>query len=141
MKGYIYCLSTDDINDAFYIGATVNPANRVKAHRGNYPFYLNGFKVQLHIIDEVEVKNRKELSKVEMYWMQQFISWGFELENTSLGYGINIRLLKQYIDIGNELFPNKDINDDLGKETYEPINPELYKWYKEYLVKTYNKDY
>lgn len=92
MKGYIYCLWDKNENDIFYIGATVNPKNRLIGHRSsNIEYYINennnyssrkkDRNVNMSIIDEIEFKERKELGAVEDYWIHQFMAWGFTLQN------------------------------------------------------------
>lgn len=57
-----------------YIGKTIN--SREKPHKKTY-----GDQIEYTYIDEVNSLNRKEWEPLETYWIQQFISWGFNVLN------------------------------------------------------------
>lgn len=91
MKGYIYSLHAKSENDIVYIGATFNPIGRQTAHRNNFPYYWYDCYLTMSIIEEVEVKDRRELLNCEAYWIQQFFAWGFKLRNYILYFGVDVR--------------------------------------------------
>jgi len=93
MTGYIYSLHGKTEKDIFYIGSTINPIKRQKAHRTNFPYYKYDCVVTLSIIEELDEDRLWELSKLEAFWVQQFIAWGFKLVNYHLFYGFNVRKL------------------------------------------------
>lgn len=109
MTGYIYSLHGKTELDMFYIGSTVNPLGRQKAHRTNFPYYLRDCYPTLSIIEEVEFTTRKELVEIEGYWIQQFTAWGFKLVNYNLFYGFDVRLLKIYSTLFNATINLKDV--------------------------------
>lgn len=102
MIGYIYNLYGKTKADIFYVGSTVNPKSRLRQHRTNFPFYIFDCRINLSIIEEVEFTIHKDLVKQEMYWIQQFTAWGFELRNYCLGYGKDTRWIKKMIEIEND---------------------------------------
>jgi len=57
-----------------YIGKTIN--SREKPHKKTY-----GNQIEYTYIDEVNSLNKKEWEPLETYWIQQFISWGFNVLN------------------------------------------------------------
>lgn len=93
MKYYIYTLSHPNTNEIRYIGKTVNTAKRYSAHlkdkAKSYKTYwikslLNqNLLPKLEILDEFE--DEKECYLAEIYWIDQFKSWGFNLVNTYSG--------------------------------------------------------
>ena len=73
----IYILEKNNI--PFYVGKAKNVVRRVHKH------YLSfGEDIQVEIIDEVR---EQEWKFWESYWIQQFKSWGFKLENKNVGGG------------------------------------------------------
>jgi len=99
MIGYIYSLHDKVETDIFYIGFTTNPKRRLIEHKRKYPFYKYGYDIHLLIIEDVEFSDIKEIMKIESYWIQQFLCWGFDLINTDKGYGFNLKLLQAYAQI------------------------------------------
>lgn len=99
MKGYIYSLHGKTEKDIFYIGATVNPTERIKYHRTNFPRYLYGCHPKLSIIEEVDFTDKEELNSLERYWIHQFWCWGFNLVNRQLCFGKDIRHIAAMLDI------------------------------------------
>lgn len=94
MIGYIYALYDKDENDIFYIGSSLNPAMRSVYHRTHDVEYIwdekeddyvrcrksdNNFNFL--IIDEINFSDRNQLFSMEIYWIHQFATWGFNLRN------------------------------------------------------------
>ena len=79
MKIYIYYLHKGD-NIPFYIGKTINLKSRLTEHK----IKRNNNLIELNVIEEV---NKNGWKFWECYWIEQFISWGFTLENKNKGGG------------------------------------------------------
>lgn len=89
---YIYTLSCKQTKHPFYVGITQNPDWRFRAHTGTKsPTYdrikvLNG-NVEIEVLDSIELPKAKGLRiplaarKLEEYWIQQLLQWGFVLVN------------------------------------------------------------
>lgn len=73
----IYILEKNNI--PFYVGKSSNPPHRYYKHSKTY-----GKSISLEIIDEVE---DNEWKFWEQYWICQFKTWGFKLENKNKGGG------------------------------------------------------
>ena len=101
MTGYIYTLHGKTENDIFYVGATTNPKQRQSSHRVNFPYSKYGCHITLSILEEVSKEDFYLLRRIEAYWIQQFIAWGFYLENYQLHYGFDVKILANYIEIKN----------------------------------------
>jgi len=93
MKGYIYSISELPDNNIIYIGSSIYPDERLQSHKvgariGDTPFYKylsNGnINFCMDIIEEIEIDKKNELLKHEIYWIHQFIEWGFNLKNSVL---------------------------------------------------------
>jgi hypothetical protein len=76
---YIYFLHRGD-NIPFYIGKSNNPFKQ-RLHRHKKYF---GENIQLEILDNVSIEEWKFW---ERYWISQFKTWGFILENKNNGGG------------------------------------------------------
>jgi hypothetical protein len=74
---YIYILENEGI--PFYIGKTVNVNQRKNHHKR-----FKNINLQLIIIDEVSDDDWKFW---EEYWISQFKTWGFKLDNKNKGGG------------------------------------------------------
>lgn len=93
MKTYIYILQEPDDNSVRYVGKSNNPKRRLQAHLSNKDknnSYVNnwikslkakGIKPIMSIIDETE----DDWQSLEMYWIEQFKVWGFNLTNCTKG--------------------------------------------------------
>lgn len=88
---YIYFLHKGD-NIPFYIGKTNNPITRLKNHKKT----KNNSSLLLEIIEEVDIIKWKFW---ESYWISQFLTWGFELENKNGGGGGNSYLKESSKDL------------------------------------------
>jgi hypothetical protein len=99
MKGYIYSLHTKTEDEVFYVGATVNPNGRVTSHRCRYPYYKFDCRIGISIIEEIEIERWDDLKMHEQYWIQQFVAWGFELQNYNLYYGFDVRRLQSLMEL------------------------------------------
>jgi hypothetical protein len=73
---YIYILERNGI--PFYVGKAKDPKRRLNKHRID-----KGIDIELIIIDEIN----KNWRYWEKYWIEQFKSWGFNLENKNNGGG------------------------------------------------------
>lgn len=91
MTGYIYSLDNEVTKEPIYIGSTKDPKMRLTSHvsLSKYsPLYMyklileRGIKIEMNIIEEIEFDNKKDLTRVEKYWIEQFTQWGFSLMNT-----------------------------------------------------------
>lgn len=109
---FIYTISTkENPNNIRYIGKTDNPKNREERHTQQY--YLNegtykanwlkseikkGNTPMLIIVDEVPYDDWEFW---EIYWIEQFKSWGFNLTNGTIG-GEGISITKDVISKRNK---------------------------------------
>jgi len=93
----------NDENDIFYIGSTVNPKTRILGHTVDIPYNVYNCRIEMSILEEVEIDTRRELFKLEWYWIQQFVAWGFKLTNYNLHYSVNVRLLKMNTELDKEI--------------------------------------
>ena len=71
----IYILEKDGV--PFYVGKAKDLIRRKHAHKKTF-----GLDIQSYVIDEVE-----DWKFWESYWIEQFKSWGFKLENKNNGGG------------------------------------------------------
>jgi hypothetical protein len=98
---YIYTLSNPNNGEVFYVGCTVNPVIRKEDHlylpRLSHWFdldrerlllcgkdtYIHKYKIlpDFDILEEVVCNNRKTAEDIEVYWIHQFIAWGFPVMN------------------------------------------------------------
>jgi len=103
MKTYIYTLTDPNTNEVRYLGKSVNPTKRfanhltckVKTHCRNWIISLmkNNQLPILNIIDETD----SDWIWLEIYWIEQFRQWGFNLTNlTKGGEGQNGRKASEY---------------------------------------------
>lgn len=92
MRGYIYALYENNENKIFYIGSTINLKSRLRQHNSSHmdcdpdsPNYKCIIRKRTTfkyiIIDEIDFYFRKDLAKLEIYWIWQFRAWGFILQN------------------------------------------------------------
>jgi predicted GIY-YIG superfamily endonuclease len=92
MIGYIYYLK--EKGDIFYVGCTVNPYTRIQNHNRNFDSHPDKYgisklkkhfnsRLEMEVIEEIEFTDYKDLLKIENYWINQFVAWGFELINKS----------------------------------------------------------
>lgn len=106
---YIYTLS--DGSNIRYIGKTNNTKDRKRRHLSKYYLKKNTYKnnwiksvikeannIQIEILDEVPLD---EWTYWEQYWIEQFIQWGFNLTNGTIG-GEGIILTPEIIKKRNE---------------------------------------
>lgn len=89
-KYYIYTLSIDGL--IFYIGKTTNLNKRLANHKQTY-----GNNILLEVLDKTD-----NWRWCEMFWIEQFRCWGFNLKNKNKGGG------------GND-YLNDDIKQRIGK--------------------------
>lgn len=110
MTGYIYFLEEKDSKNIFYVGSSFDPNTRKVAHRSGSKRgdshlynYMNSciLDFTLNILEEVEVVSKEELLSIEIYWINQFKAWGFDLKNSRL-YKNNPRL---HTNPDNNAFP------------------------------------
>ena len=81
MTTRIYLITNIDNNpQKVYIGKTINPNIRKNDHRRKF-----GYQINFSIIDEVKSNKRTDWKPLESYWIEQFITWGFELINKNKG--------------------------------------------------------
>lgn len=92
MDYYIYTLECDD--NIFYIGKTKNINKRLYVHKSSSKLkrsykerfinklLLQSKEIKLSILDTVE---EDLVDFFEIYWIEQFRQWGFELCNTTSG--------------------------------------------------------
>lgn len=72
-----------------YIGKTIN--SRYQNHKKTY-----GNDIEYNVIDEIESLNRKDWSKLETFWMEQFKQWGFDLINKRHKGGGGMEFLNEH---------------------------------------------
>ncbi len=65
-----------------YIGKSKLPAERKKRHKVTF-----GRDIRFTIIDSVDSLEEKYWQPLEQYWIQQFISWGFNVQNKNKNGG------------------------------------------------------
>ena len=75
IKYYIYTLSKDKL--IFYIGKTLNLDKRLASHKITY-----GSDILLEVLDETT-----DWKIEEIFWIEQFRQWGFNLKNKNKGGG------------------------------------------------------
>ena len=73
----IYLLEKNNI--PFYVGKSINPKKRLNHHKHKF-----GKDITQLILEESADEHWKFW---ECYWIEQFISWGFDLENKNKGGG------------------------------------------------------
>lgn len=77
----IYTLSF--LESPFYVGMTTNINSRFEAHlsciKENSAFAFLRSKVSIDVVDETD--SRMKSIYLEEYWIHQFISWGFCIQN------------------------------------------------------------
>jgi uncharacterized protein YegJ (DUF2314 family) len=93
---FIYCLFNQN-NVPIYVGKSVNPQNRFKAHKCY--FSLKKDVESFEILDDTTIENALFL---EMYWTHQFLQWGFDLENITNNFKTELR--------------NKELRQEQAKE-------------------------
>lgn len=93
MRTYIYILQHPVTEDVRYVGKTNNPERRMRHHLSNQSkngariknwiksLKKNGLKPYMTVIDETD----NDWQELEMYWISQFKSWGFNLTNITSG--------------------------------------------------------
>jgi hypothetical protein len=93
MKTYIYILQEPDTLLVRYVGKSNNPKRRLQHHLSNKDknnshsnnwiksLKLKGLIPIMTVIDETD----KDWRLLEMYWIEQFKAWGFNLTNCTNG--------------------------------------------------------
>jgi hypothetical protein len=78
---YIY-LVTNCYNNSgsVYIGKTTQQRERKAKHKQTY-----GETIEFTIIDQVDSFERTAWKPLENYWIEQFIQWGFNVQNKNVG--------------------------------------------------------
>jgi hypothetical protein len=80
---YIYLITNINNNpNRVYIGKTINLISRKYNH-----FQTFGNHIQIDVIDNVKSLKSKDWKPLECYWIEQFKSWGFEVQNKNNGGG------------------------------------------------------
>lgn len=113
MEYYIYTLSDPISLDIRYIGKTKNLKDRLQRHMSPYNLkqtwnpknkWLKNLKNNnlKPIIELLDIGNENTIDNLEVYWISQFNTWGFNLKNVAKG-GQNPnpkgeRLKKEHID-------------------------------------------
>lgn len=122
IKIYLITNITDNPYEV-YIGKTKNPKRRLQNHKDKYHT-----DIKLDVIDECENKDWKE---VEKYWISQFKTWGFKLDNKNNGGGGTDIMSKEHkLNISkaktNHPCYNDNRNKKIGIANRKP-KPKLYK--------------
>jgi hypothetical protein len=100
-KYYIYTLSKDKL--IFYIGKTLNLDKRLASHKTTY-----GSDILLEVLDETT-----DWKSTEVFWIEQFKQWGFNLKNKNKGGGGRDYQTEEIkIKIGNNQPKNKFRNPE-----------------------------
>jgi hypothetical protein len=95
MTGYVYALWEGNENNVTYIGSSIDPKSRAKQHEALNTARVKAEEEITHlsphfkrykyfIIEQVEFEERGTLLDAEVYWIHQFIEWGFKLQNGEL---------------------------------------------------------
>jgi hypothetical protein len=72
----IYTLRNEGSNDIFYVGCTKNLKNRLLLHIKRF-----GFVPCMEVIETVYSETGLDARNTEVYWIHQFLTWGFNLKN------------------------------------------------------------
>ena len=139
MNYIIYTLKNPENDDIRYIGYTGKSLlKRLEMHLKNVKEAENGKrnwnkrlswikslnnKNLIPIIEELDICNsKKDACELEIYWIEQFINWGFSLVNmTKGGDGGNVNINKskeEMIEIGKKI----SIRNSGKKRSVESIN-------------------
>ena len=80
---YIYFLHRGN-EIPFYVGKTTlkNRSQRITDHKVRF-----GSNIYFEILEEIESLDKKQWKPLECYWISQFKTWGFKLENQNGGGG------------------------------------------------------
>lgn len=90
MIGYIYAIWNTNEEDIFYVGSSVCPQKRIKAHIFDNKYFddntnkhipIDDTKFNLLIIDEISFIKRGELLDLEAYWIRKLKQLGYNLKN------------------------------------------------------------
>jgi hypothetical protein len=95
MKQYIYSLSDPRTNDVRYIGKTSNVKNRFKKHikvsldnivtlKDEWIYELKNINLK-PVIEILDIGDDLNINDLEIYWISQFKTWGFNLANMTIG--------------------------------------------------------
>ena len=128
-KCFIYCLF-DKNETPVYVGKSVNPEHRFKEHKS---YLLKQCKLlspfTIEILEETTIKNS---SFLEIYWIHQFLQWGFNLENNQHNF-------KKYLD--NKIEQQRSSKALKIMEKEDKIKAEILgltiKEYYNYLFRSY----
>ena len=93
MLNYIYTLTDPRDNKIKYIGKTNNIDKRLYRHlsenntNSKKSNWINNLKINnlKPIIEVLDTGSVEEINKMEIYWISQFKTWGFELKNFTNG--------------------------------------------------------
>ena len=96
MQYYIYTLSDPTSNEIKYIGKTKNIKNRLSSHmtpsnlkntwtaKSKWLKHLKNNNLK-PIIETLDTGNKNNIDDLEIYWISQFKTWGFNLKNETEG--------------------------------------------------------
>ena len=113
---YIYLITHID-NDPHkvYIGKTINLKSRNYNHIQTF-----GKNIQIDVIDEINSQKSEDWKPLECYWIEQFKSWGFYVQNKNKGGGgIEFRTQESQKSISKNLkkpILQYDLKGDLVRE-------------------------
>ena len=147
MQYYIYTLSDPTSNEIKYIGKTKNIKNRLNSHmtpsnlkntwtaKSKWLKHLKNNNLK-PIIETLDTGNKNNIDDLEIYWISQFKTWGFNLKNETEG-GISPikkgdKLKKTHIESLKKSHPNKKpvcqyTLDNVFVEEFESINKAIEK--------------
>lgn len=78
MKYYIYCLKNKKDNSIIYIGHTINPAQRLSAHKTTLFKYVD---IYMEVVETIENAKRVDAKRIEYSWINNLIDSGVPLLN------------------------------------------------------------
>jgi hypothetical protein len=94
MINYIYTLTDPRDNKIKYIGKTKNDINKrlirhinesnSNSKKDNWIKLLKKYDL-IPTVELLDIGDSKNINSLEIYWISQFIAWGFDLKNTTNG--------------------------------------------------------
>lgn len=139
-RAFIYTLRQPNTNNIFYVGRAVNLEVRLYGHLtyNNYSsspvhFYMKANRITpvIEQVEEVPYDDINELKQLELFWIEQFRQWGFNLLNVR--GNLNSKQTKKDVE-SNEFQPYLTTND--VSKLLNVTRSTLYRWRKEDKIKS-----
>jgi hypothetical protein len=110
----IYYLHSGN-NIPFYVGKTIKPKNRLKQH-----IFNKGEFMEMVVLEEI---TETEWKFWESYWIEQFIQWGFILENKNKGGGGPLAGIPKPVGFGMGRVHSEYTKQKIGQSNKNNIGP------------------